>query len=109
MTGTESPTKSAMSSAEVIATRSSGACFEDDPGGSFEDCARACADQRTRDQEHRQAWRRQAHRDHEQDETYEHRDRAEGEHAKGPQSGRCQLRDDSCGEHQEQCCARQRV
>ena len=86
ITGIESPTKSAISSSDVIATRSSGAArFEHEPGRPLEDGARARADQAAADQEQREARRREAHGGHEQHETDEHRDRAEREHARRPQ------------------------
>ena len=70
MAGTESPTKSAMSNSEVIATRFS-ACrpVEHEAGRPFEDSARARADQAPADQEERKARGRKAHGDHEKHET----------------------------------------
>ncbi len=72
-TGTDSPTKSAMSRSDVMASRSSGALvFEHDPGGPLEHRTGTSADQRTTDQEEREVRDRKTHGDDEKYETHEH-------------------------------------
>jgi hypothetical protein len=56
--------------------------FEHDPGGPFEDGTRTRADQRTPEQEQREARCGKAHGDNQQHETREYGGRSEGEHAR---------------------------
>ena len=108
ITGTESPTKSAMSSSEVIATRFSGAVPSSTRPVVPLKTAPAPAPIRpplTRNSA--RLGRRKAHGRHEQHETDEHRDRAEREHARRAQPRRRELGRHPRREDDEQRRARQ--